>query len=479
MRKCVPHLLMVVAGWLVAAGLIPPGALAQTETNVSGLTSRQERVLIGMARDRFGGRWEDLTPSQVIDLRRRAEAYFENQEPRHLPGGLVASVRFADTNRSTIQSYEALDLSAAQTGYLLAAHAFRFNVMREMRSLAAISNLLTGVELLLRGGPSPGFVPCFVGAADDPAYQAFYSQYGGPDPERPGFGKLAFASKDTNGAPLVWLGGTTRDQYAGLNFGLGMLHKLAPHPAISNRCARAIGLILGRLVADEWRINDGQGRVTFVPPLLKTALLCTGATVDSRRYLNLYRTNVASLWELPLPSIVRFADYRPNAAAFANFHILARLDTDSGHQLQFLQRLTLMWRESEPDLNPMFAALYVGAFDLTPNNAAARSTLQGVLYSFPPPPRQALVPELDRSTLPLLNANGSEWSRYALLLPQRPVAPFQWMQSPFTLGGTSDPLLEHPGVDFVLAFWMARESGSFPSEEDSTPAATPPNRRRR
>ncbi len=477
MRKCLPKLLRVVAGWMVAFWMMPAGAIAQTETNLPGLTERQERVLGGVARDRFGGRWVDLTSPQSADLRRRGEAYFESQDQWHLPGGLVASVRFADTNRSKIQSYEALDLSAAQTGYLLAAHAFCVNVMRDPRSLTSISNILTGVERLLRGGPNPGFVPCFVGRADDPAYQAFYSQFGGPDPNRPGFGKLAFASMDTNGTPLVWLGGTTRDQYAGLNFGLGMLNKLVRDPAISNRCARAIGLMLNRLVTDDWRINEGDGRVTFVSPLLKTALLCTGASVDSRRYLALYRTNAALLWELPAPSIVRFANYRPNVAAFANFYILARLDSDPGRELQFQQRLTQMWREGEPDLNPFFAALYVSAFDTTPNSSGALSILQGVLYSFPPPPRRALAPELDRSALPLLNANGREWSRYALLLPHRPVAPFQWMQSPYLLDGTSDPLLEHPGVEFVLALWMAREAGMMPSE-DPVPAPVPRNRRR-
>jgi len=457
--------------WVLGVAFSLMGAMGQNLTNLPTLTEKQDRVLNGLARDRFGGRWVDLTPAQLSDLRKRADAYFENQKRWHLPGGLVASVRFADTNRSQVASYEALNLSAAQTGYLLGAHAFHFVVMRESRSLTEISNLLTGVERLLRSGPKPGFVPCFIGRADDPAYQAYYSRYGGADSSRTGLGKLAFSSKDTNGAALVWLGGTTRDQYAGLNFGLGMVHKLARDPAIRNRCARAIGLILDRLAEDDWRIDEGDGRVTFVTPLLKTALLCTGAAVDPRRFLALYKTNAALLLEQPAPSVVRYSDYGPNISVFANFDVLARLDTDSGRHLQFQQRLTQLWREGESDLNPFFAALYLDAFERSQNKSGALSTLQGMLYPFPPPPRSALSPTGDRSSMTRLAANGKEWSRYALPLPQRPVAPFQWMQSPYELEGPAEPLLEHPGVDFVITFWMARESSVIPDENARPPSA--------
>jgi hypothetical protein len=453
------------------------GSLAWGQNSLPALTEKQDRVLRGIARDRFGGRWVDLTPAQLGELRKRAEAYLEQQRKWHLPWGQVASVRFADTNRSQISSYEALDLGATQTGYLLGALAIRFNVLRDARSQLEISNVLNGVELLLRSGPKPGYLPSFVGPADNAAYQAFYTKYGGPDPQRPGFGRLAFASKDTNGTPLVWLAGGERDQYSALNFGLSLVRKGARDPALRERAERATLKILDRVTADGWRLEDGQGRTTFITQELKTALLFAGATVDSKKYLDAYKTNAAALLEQPAPSLIRFGNYAANLAHFANFYLLSRSDPDDGRRLQFQRILTQMWQTGEVDLNPFYAAFYEDAFliEEPPNSSGALSILQGILYSYPPPPRRSLPPVPD-PTMVRLTANGREWSRHALLLPERPVAPFQWMQSPHRFDGPTDPLVEHPGVDYMLTFWMGRDSGLI-QPEDALPASALGRRR--
>lgn len=463
---------------LLWMGLLVAPLVARTQSSPadSALTDRQDRVLNGVARDRFGGRWTDLLPAQLGELRRRADAYVDHLNRWHLVGGLVTSVRFADGQDDRILSYEDLEQSTIQTGYLLGAQAHRFVVMRETRSLTDISNVLSGVERLLRAGPKPGFLPCFVGPADDPAYRPFYSTYGGEDPDRPGFGKLAFSSKDTNGTALVWLGGTTRESYAALNFGLGLVHRLTRDTAIRDRCARALGLMLDRLEADGWRIDDGHGRMTFVPPLLKAALLASGAQTDPRRHGTAYQASLRDLLTLGGTSVVRYSDYAPNVSAFANYFLLAKLENDQGRRLQIQQQLTQLWREGEPDLNPFFAASYVSPFDPTPNSPGARAILQGMLFSYPPPPRREQAGTNRISNFTALKANGREWSRYALLLPEQSVAPFQWMQSPYTLPQPGHPKVAHPGVDFLVAYWMSREAGILPNENVVPP---PPGTRRR
>ncbi|MFM7818508.1 MAG: hypothetical protein ACKPGI_16285, partial [Verrucomicrobiota bacterium] len=56
---------------------------------------------------------------------------------------------------------------------------------------------------------------------------------------------------------------------------------------------------------------------------------------------------------------------------------------------------------------------------------------------------------------------------------RRPVAPFQWFESPYQLGsgkGSDRPFVEHPGVDYLLAYWLAKDAGlltSVSSTEDS------------
>jgi hypothetical protein len=442
--------------------------------SASGLTDRQEKVLQGVARGRYGGRWQELTDDQLAALQRRADAYLERLSRRHLREGLVVSLRLDGPTNGAPVAYEALELSAAQTGYLLGVEALRFAVTRDARPMVGISNLLTGVDRLLTSGPRPGFLPVFVGAAADPAYRAVFPGYGGEDPKRPGFGRWAREGTGSNSVPVVWLGGADREAYAALNLGLGLVHKLVRDTTIRERVTRSVGMMLERLREDGWRIDDGCGRTNFVTPLLKAALLCTGANTEPRIYLAPYRTTVAEALELPSPALTRYGVYSRNVSTFANLFLMARLDPDSSRVEIFRQRLTQLWDDAEPDLNPVLAALFMDAFERRPNNSGAITILQGILAQFPDPPR-VRVGLRDSDQPPVrLTANGREWVRQAQLLDRRPVAPFQWFETPYRLAddaASPAPFVEHPGVDFLLAYWLAKDAGLLASAaraEEST-----------
>ncbi len=464
-------LVLVLVFLLMVRGLPLLGQEAPGST--ARLTERQEKVLQGVARGRYVGRWQDLTDDQLAGLQRRADAYLERLVSRHLREGLVVSLRLDSAGEGAPSAYEALDLSVTQTGYLLGVEALRFAVTRDVRPVVGISNLLSGVERLLTSGSRPGFLPVFVGAATDPAYRAVYQKYGGEDPRRPGFGRLAHEGKATNGAPIVWLGGANRDSYAALNLGLGLVHKLVRDAGIRERVTRSVGLMLERLREDGWRIDDGSGRTNFVTPLLKTALLCTGANTEPRLYLAPYRTMAAEVLELPVPALTRHGAYARNVSTFANLFLLSRLDPDSARVEIFRQRLTQLWDEAEPDLNPVLAALFMDAFERRPNNSGAVTILQGVLAQFPDPPRVPMWPRGSDESLVRLTANGRDWARHSQLLDRRPVAPFQWFESPYQLAdgaASALPRVEHPGVDYLLAYWMSKDAGlltSAPRSGDS------------
>lgn len=463
------HCLLLLLITLQGPALV--GQDAQSST--SKLTDRQERVLTGVARGRYVGRWQELTDDQFAVMQRRADDYRSRLVDRHLRDGLVVSLRADGVTPGGVSSYEALDLSATQTGYLLSVEALRFAMTRDAGSTVGISNLLSGVERLLSSGPRPGFLPVFVCAAADPAYRVVYSKHGGEDPDRPGFGRLAREGMSTNGVPVIWLGGADREAYAALNMGLGLVHKLVREPVIRDRVARSVGLMLERLREDGWRIQDGFGRTNFVTPLLKTALLCTGANTEPRIYLVPFRAMAAGLLELPSPSMTRYGWYAGNVSVFANLFLLARLDPESSRVELYRRRLTQIWDEAEPDLNPLLAALYMDAFERRPNNSGAITILQGVLAQFPDPPRVPISTSATNDPPAKLMANGREWARHAQLLDRRPVAPFQWFESPYQLGsgkGSDRTFVEHPGVDYLLAYWLAKDAGlltSVSSTEDS------------
>ena len=450
------------------------------------LSERQLKALDGITRERFTARWTELGTNELADLRKRADGYMDELRDRHLVGGQVVSIRYADTNRTTVERYEAVEDSAAWTGLALAMHAYRYAVTRDNRelvhdnpSLPAIRSLLDGVETLLRASGRPGYLPRFAGQAKDEAYAKFFATYGGPDETRPGFGRLAFPS-GTNAPGLVWLGGPSRDQYAALNFGFVTVWQLARNDLrIRQRIATNVTLMLDRIEADGGRLDDGHGHVTFLTPALGAALLRTGATVRPDRYLATYDRRARDFFDQTPTGMVRYGDSRPGLFTAFNLLSLCRLETNQTRLLLYQDRLSQLWRDSGTQLNPLIAACYVGAFVRVPNDAYALATLQGVLSQFPDAPRWSEAH--DNSTnagMLTVEVGGVKWAKFAQLLEHRPVAPFQWAQSAFVLSGGESAPVTHPGLDYLLAFWMGRDAGVIPSEDALPPlASTPPTRR--
>ncbi len=450
------------------------------------LSERQLKALDGITRERFTARWAELGTNELADLRKRADAYMDELRDRHIVGGQIVSVRYTDTNRTAIDRYEALEDSAAWTGLALAMHAYRYAVtldnrelVRDNPSLPAIRSLLDGVETLLRASGRPGYLPRFAGRAKDEPYAKFFATYGGADETRPGFGKLAFPGA-TNAPGMVWLGGPSRDQYAAMNFGFVTVWQLARRDVrIRQRVATNVTLMLDRIEADGGRLDDGHGHVTFITPVRAAALLRTGATVNPDRFAKAYDQRARGFLDQTATGMVRYGDSRPGLFTAFNLLSLCRFETNQTRRLLYQDRLSQLWRDSGSQLNPLVAACYVGAFERAPNDAYALATLQGVLSQFPDPPRWSEAH--DNSTnagMLTVEVGGVKWAKFALLPEHRPVAPFQWAQSAYVLSGGETAPVTHPGLDYLLAFWMGREAGVIPSEDALPPLAITPSARR-
>lgn len=435
------------------------------------LSERQKAVLHGLARDRYTGRWIELNTNQLAVMHRRAEAYLVDLRKHHLVGGLVVSTRFADTNRSTVTRYEAAEDSAAWTALALSAHTFRYVITRDTNAFQDIRVSLSGLDRLLQVSGKPGYLARFSARADDPAYRPVYATWGSEDPNRPGMGKLAFTGGTAHGRE-IWLGGPSRDHYAAVNYGLMTVYQLVRDQTIRSQVSNTMTLILDRLEKDGWRIDDGQGNRVFVSPLLQTALLRSGATLNPNRFRKAFELQAADYLSLPPPPVLRYSDYAPTIFNAASLNALARLESnDLRRKLQFQERLSEMMRQAEAHLNPFLTGCYLEAFsEKIPNNSAILVTMQGVLYEFPDPPRWAHpVDQSSNPDLIQLEANGQRWARFTLQLPQRPPTPFQWAASPYLLKGGAGDLVAHPGVDYLTAFWMGRDSTIIPSEDYVAP----------
>ena len=443
----------------------------------SGLGEKQAAFLTGAARGRMMGRWVELDTNQLVALRRKVEVYSADIPKYHQVGGLIVSTRFADTNRTQKVRYEELQDSTGWTGFYLAGLAYWFAVDRRPDTLERIRTTLMGIERLIEVSGRPGYLPSFVGRADDPAYRAFYATYGGADPARPGFGRLAFAGEGTN-QDHVWLGSTSRENYSGLAMGLAMVHKFVREPKVRSRVSNIVDQLTGRLDQDGWRINDGKGHEAFVTPLLGAAILRLGASVNTNRYFRDYEARADDVVDLPPPGTSRYAEARSAVFAAANLCTLNALENSKKRSLGYQDKVTRLWRDSGSQLNPWLAVAFVNAFDHAPSETVSIATLQGILLDFPTAPRWSGPGNLQGTNgLELVSANGSVWSKNALPIASQGVQAFQWTRSSFSLADVPAEPISHPGLDLFTTYWMARDAGII--SDDAAPiVATGPGGRR-
>jgi hypothetical protein len=55
-----------------------------------------------------------------------------------------------------------------------------------------------------------------------------------------------------------------------------------------------------------------------------------------------------------------------------------------------------------------------------------------------------------------VKACGDDRACDVIPIPRRPTSDFLWQLSPFLLYGGGAGLVEGPGIDFILPYWMAR-----------------------
>lgn len=477
-RKLAPMTrLRTGVGWFwvgLFLGWIVTGAQA-----AEGLNEKQVQALEATVREKFSRSWPELDTNQLATLRVRAEAHEKAIRERHSPGGLIVSLRYADTNTLSSPTYEAVEDSVAWTGFYLTSLAYRFIVLRDGPVIPEIRRVLEGVERLTRVSGRDGYVPRFAGAANDPAFRPVYATYGGADPARSGFGRLAFPGTGP-GSGQVWLAGPSPEAYAGLNLGLALTHKLIRDLRTRQMITNIVESMMTRLEADGWRLNDGKGNVTFVDPLLRAALLRTAATLNADRYGREYESRLKDVGQLDEPPMVRFGDLKPTTLAVASYFAMGALETNQSRRLLCQDRVTKVWRRALPELNGWLAVAYANSFDATPRDSVARATLQGGLMQYPDPPRwawSAATPTRLPGGAPAktVQANGVEWLAVPTLVSDRAPTPFLWAETGHRITGARQDAVVHSGVDYLVAFWMARDASLIPSE-DTPPEETPTGR---
>ncbi len=449
---------------LLGLGMMLGLFLASSAAFGGGLTPDQEQALRAIARGQTFT-WPEMTPGQASELCDKAERYLEHYEKYNLPQGYNADLWWVDPARSRAHMYDGIGDSATWTGHYLAALVIKCSVTGDASLRDRILWTLEKFDLLTRVSGRVGYVARYAGDADDPAYREYYRVYGrGESPERPGLGKKAFWGV----APyekMVWLGDSSRDTYDGTAMGLAATLAYAKDAEIRRRATQLVECIGDRLIADEWRIVDGQGNSTQATSTFKLEWMRLILSANPKKYKALRSDYKAAMsaytGDGPRIRAKDADEYFPANLDFIRLFVLNELEEKAAWSKKFKSALTHAYLDKASDhLNGYFAAIYIlGTGDK--KNANARATLQGTLLDFPAPPKFLRV--VDVRNDPSIEQKNEKYTLYALLPRERTVSDFIWQRPPCLSHAGDERAIEFPGIDLFLPYWMGRLSGAIPA----------------
>lgn len=377
-----------------------------------------------------------------------AVAISESIEVRHLPFGSILDP-FLD-ERGAVTGYTRCGDSAIWTGHYLAAEAFRFRVTQDPRALRAVRTALRGIANLVAVTGGSALARCYI-PADSPFAAGILRE----ESEHPVWEGTCLLRR------CYWIGGTSRDQYIGVFFGLSAAHEMIQDAEIRTEASDLATKLLSGLIGDDWAVwmPDGSTSTVFWHrPDQKLSLLLAGSKMNPARFSALYaRTRLFEAFATGAPVLAEAAD--PHGSYFKfnldalTFYQLARNEEHRTYRRFYLDAYRLFRRTVDDHGNAHF-------------NMIDRA-IEG-----PDPRRDAETRFLlDRWLLRPRRDERVDWRGLfrSCWHPERACDPipvelrvrtdFLWQRSPFQLVGGGAGNIESAGIDYILPYWMARFYG--------------------
>ena len=419
---------------------------------IEELTPEQEAWLQSVSHANITKGWPGLSSKQIQDLYFNVRLFKELTEIVNYPYNQAVEVWFTDKNRATIDRYDDVGDGAAWTGLHLAALIHEYNVTHNKTILQQAWSTLSAIDFISSCTSKPGYIPRFVGMANDTIYSKYYKGY-------------------SNGAfPCIspyetytWLGSSSRDMYFGIAFGLcNVLVYLQSNETFVKKTTDIIERIVDCLQRDHFFIISPKNQITNPLPLFSATWRLLALTVNPKKYGSFkipYDVDfeAAYLSEMDLGS--KWESYYPNELLVEGLFILSLLDKDSKHIDKLFKKFVGVASENYDHLQPGFAAFFLSAFPNTTQHKIPQGILQGGLYDYPVAPDWDH--SVDQSTNPdYLPHHDSTHSERALMIRDRPPQTYLWQRAPTTLsGGEGSCCLQRKHQDIILAYWMGRSSG--------------------
>ena len=182
-----------------------------------------------------------------------AIAISKNIRARHMPFGTILDPIFATPESEEIVGYTHCGDSAIWTGHYLAAEAFHYKATGDPDALDSVRVALSGLEGLLDVTGTNLLSRCLFPVNSEYAQAMIQEEASHGLYQNTEFG-------------WYWIGGTSRDQYSGVFFGLGVAHDLVDDPQVRAGIAPLTTLLLDFLRGHDWNVRMPNGSIstTFI-----------------------------------------------------------------------------------------------------------------------------------------------------------------------------------------------------------------------
>jgi hypothetical protein len=374
---------------------------------------------------------------------------------RHMPHGTIINPTYLSPTSDTIDHYGRGGDSAIWTGHYLAAEAFRYRVTGNKKALANAAAAVEGIRSLVDVTGTDTLARCRLPVAwEDGVNERFIVR------EEAGHGVY---TSTYAGEPNYWIGNTSRDQYVGVFFGLGVAHEVFG-PLDDERFGPVIRDVVTRMLAklleDDWsvRMPDGAISTTFVGRFdQQLALLQLGRQMNPQRFgaaYDDYRRRYSDLVRVPIA-----LDCTETHESYFKFN------------LDYITMYTLITREEDGPARRDYVSAYRLLRSATRSHGNAYFNVIDLAIQGPNGEREAETAALMNAWLErpardewvdlrgVEQACGPDRSCEPIDVELRVRTDFLWQRSPFLLYGGGAGTIETAGIDYLLPFWMARRYG--------------------
>ncbi|HJU68273.1 MAG TPA: hypothetical protein VJ650_08480 [Gemmatimonadaceae bacterium] len=395
----------------------------------------------------------DRTPSlATVATEPDALAISANIQRLHLPYGTMIDPVFASADPASpdfvrLVSYTRAGDAAIWTGHYLAAEAFRYGVTRSREALRNVRTTIAGITGL-------------VDVTGTDLLARFYMPTTSPYVADITAGEQKHTRREgtIDGQPYFWWGNTSRDQYSGVFFGLGVAYDLVDDAQAQRHVKRVITRMLDFLLRNGWNVvmPDGQISTTFIGRAdQQLSFLQVGRRVNPERFAAIYDAHRAALAaEVPLPITGECFDPHNSYFKFNLDHInlynLIRLEEPLSPALPlYMQAFTTLRGCTGEHQNAHFNMIDRG---IRGPDAARDAETDALLDLWLERPRRDYFVDV-RSEYPECEDNRS---CTPVRVDQRVNTDFLWQRSPFQTYGGGQGLIETAAIDYILPYWMSR-----------------------